>query len=254
MFDLSEKTALVTGGSRGIGRAIAEGLSQQGARVIVNGRNTDACEETVNAIKAAGGIAMAQACDLGDVDGLQQMVKAISDKWGGIDILICNAAVNSHFGPIVDLNDSQFDEAMQTNVRNNLRLCSLVLPGMAKRKDGAVVIVSSVNALQGTLNLGTYSISKAAEIALGRNLAAQWGKHNIRVNCVAPGLVKTKFSRALWQNEEFAGSIVKRTPLGRLAEPDDIAGVAVFLASPAAGFVTGQTIVVDGGSTISFGM
>jgi NAD(P)-dependent dehydrogenase (short-subunit alcohol dehydrogenase family) len=250
-FDLSGRTAIVTGSSRGIGRAIAETLAQAGAKVVVSSRKAEACETVVAAIKKDGGSAISVPCNVGHKDQLAALVAETRRQFGTIDILICNAAVNPYFGPLAEIPDEAYDRTMNSNVRSNLWLCQMVIPDMAARHDGAIVIISSIAGLKGSSTLGVYGISKAADFQLARNLAVEWGKHNIRVNCIAPGLVKTDFAKALWENPEMLERRLAATPLGRIGEPEDIAGIALLLASPAASFITGQVIVADGGVTIS---
>jgi NAD(P)-dependent dehydrogenase (short-subunit alcohol dehydrogenase family) len=247
LFDLTGKVAVVTGGSKGIGCAICERLAQHGAKVVVSSRKLDACEAVAEAIRARGGEAVAQACHIGRKENLQALVDATTKRWGRIDILVCNAAVNPYYGPSSGIPDEAFDRIMASNIKSNLWLCNLVFPGMAERGGGAAIIVSSIGGFRGSTTLGAYAISKAADMQLARNLACEWGPKGIRVNCIAPGLVKTDFARALWENPENARKRTRETPLKRLGEPDDIAGAAVFLAGPASAFMTGQTIVVDGG-------
>lgn len=251
IFDLTGKTAVVTGSSKGIGRAIAEQMALFGANVVVSSRKAPACEEVVAGIKRAGGKAVAIPAHIGDKPALQNLVDATLKTFGKIDILVCNAAVNPYYGPLAGISDEAFDRIMDSNIRSNLWLCNMVLPGMAERKDGAVVIVSSIGGLRGSTVLGAYGISKAADMQLARSLAVEWGAHNIRVNAIAPGLVKTDFARALWENKETLAQALKQSPLGTIADPVDIAGAAILLASPAGRFITGQTLVVDGGVTIA---
>jgi NAD(P)-dependent dehydrogenase (short-subunit alcohol dehydrogenase family) len=250
-FDLSGRTAIITGSSRGIGRAIAENLARAGAKVVVSSRKEAACATVVAAIEKEGGSAIGVACNVGHKDQLAALVAQTRKQFGGIDILICNAAVNPYYGPLAEIPDEAYDRTMNTNVRSNLWLCQMTLPDMAARRDGAIVIISSIAGVKGTPVLGAYALSKAADFQLARNLAVEWGQHNIRVNCIAPGLVKTDFAKALWDNPEVLQRTLRSTPLGRIGEPEDIAGLAVFLASPAAGFITGQVIVADGGVTIA---
>jgi NAD(P)-dependent dehydrogenase (short-subunit alcohol dehydrogenase family) len=252
-FDLSGRTAIVTGSSRGIGRAIAEGLARAGAKVVVSSRKAAACASVVAAIEKEGGSAIGIACNVGHKDQLAALVAQTRAQFGAIDILICNAAVNPYFGPLAEIPDEAYDRTMNTNVRSNLWLCQMALPDMISRRDGAIVIISSIAGLKGSAALGVYGISKAADFQLARNLAVEWGKHNIRVNCIAPGLVKTDFAKALWDNPEQLAQRLRTTPLGRIGEPEDIAGIALLLASPAASFITGQVIVADGGVTIAGG-
>jgi NAD(P)-dependent dehydrogenase (short-subunit alcohol dehydrogenase family) len=253
LFDLTGKVALVTGSSRGIGRAIAERLAEHGAKVVVSSRKLDACEEVVKAIRAKGGEAFAHACNIGRKEDLQALVNAAIQKWGGIDVLICNAAVNPYFGPALDMSDDAYDKVMNSNVRSNFWLCNMVLPQMAERGGGSVVIISSIGGLLGSPVIGVYGISKAADMALARNICVEWGAKNIRANCIAPGLVRTDFAKALWDNPKIYEQTVKLYPLRRIGEPDEIAGAAVFLAGPAGSFMTGQTIVIDGGGMVGRG-
>jgi NAD(P)-dependent dehydrogenase (short-subunit alcohol dehydrogenase family) len=250
-FNLEGKVAIVTGSSRGIGRSIAEHLAAAGARVVVSSRKAPSCEEVVAAIRKTGGDAIAIPAHIGDKAQLESLVGETRKRWGKIDVLVCNAASNPYYGPMAGLSDDAFNKILQNNIVANHWLANLVLPEMAQRKDGSVIIVSSIGGLKGTATLGAYAISKAADMQLARNLAVEWGPHNIRVNCIAPGLVKTDFARALWENPETLGHYESQTPLRRIGQPDDIGGIAVFLASKASAFVTGQTIVADGGVTIA---
>jgi NAD(P)-dependent dehydrogenase (short-subunit alcohol dehydrogenase family) len=251
IFDLTGKTAVITGSSRGIGRAIAEQMALFGANVVVSSRKVEACEDVVAGIKKAGGKAMAIPAHIGDRAALQALVDKSRQAFGKIDVLVCNAAVNPYFGPLAEIPDDAFDRIMDSNVRSNLWLCNMVIPEMAKRKDGSVVIVSSIGGLRGSAMLGAYGISKAADMQLARSLAVEWGHSNIRVNAIAPGLVKTDFARALWENKELLSQTLKQSPLGMIGDPVDIAGTAILLASSAGRFITGQTFVVDGGVTIA---
>ena len=250
-FDLSGKVAIVTGSSRGIGRSIAEHLAAAGARVVVSSRKAPACEEVTRAIRAAGGEAVAIPANISDKRQLETLVSETRRHWGRIDVLVCNAASNPYYGPMAQMPDDAFNKILQNNIVSNHWLANLVLPEMAERKDGVVIIVSSIGGLKGTGVLGAYAISKAADMQLARNLAVEWGTHNVRINCIAPGLVRTDFARALWENPETLRHYESLTPLGRIGEPGDIGGIAAFLASPAAAFITGQTIVADGGVTIA---
>ncbi|HLJ63012.1 MAG TPA: glucose 1-dehydrogenase [Stellaceae bacterium] len=250
IFDLTGKTAIITGSSRGIGRAIAEQMALAGANVVVSSRKGPACEEVVAAITKAGGKAKSIPCNIGDKAQLQKLVDETRAAFGPIDILVCNAAVNPYYGPLADIPDEAWDRIMNSNIRSNLWLSSMVLPEMAKRKDGAIIIVSSIGGLRGSPGLGAYGISKAADMQLARALAVEWSPHNVRINVIAPGLVKTDFARALWENPEILEQSTKHAPLRRIGEPVEIAGAAVLLASAAGRFMTGQTIVIDGGVTI----
>jgi NAD(P)-dependent dehydrogenase (short-subunit alcohol dehydrogenase family) len=247
LFDLKDKVAVITGASRGIGRAIAERLAEHGAKVVISSRKLDACEEVAAAIRARGGEAVARACHIGRKEELQALVDATNAQWGRIDILVCNAAVNPFFGRSVDMPDEAYDRIMNSNVRSNFWLCNMVAPQMAARGDGSIIIVSSIGGFQGSNQLGVYCISKAADMQLARNLAVEWGAQNVRANCIAPGLIRTDFARALWENPVILKKSVETAPLQRIGEPDEIAGAAVFLASKAGSFMTGQTMVIDGG-------
>jgi len=251
LFDLAGRVAVVTGSSKGIGRAIAERMAEAGAKVVVSSRKRPACDVVVEAIRAKGGEAVAIPCNIGDKAQLEALVTGARDAFGRIDVLVCNAAVNPFYGPLAEIPDEAWDRIMASNVRSNLWLTRLVLPEMAERKDGAIVIVSSIAGLRGSPGLGAYAVSKAADFQLARNLAVEWSRHNIRINCIAPGLVRTDFAKALWENPETLAVTLKQTPLGRIGEPDDIAGAAIYLASAAGRFVTGQVLVVDGGVTIA---
>jgi NAD(P)-dependent dehydrogenase (short-subunit alcohol dehydrogenase family) len=253
LFDLKGKVALITGSTRGIGKAIAEQMAGHGAHVVISSRKADSCAEVAAGINASGGSAFAHACHVGRKEELQGLVDATIAKWARIDILVCNAATNPTFGPMINTPDEAFEKVMQTNLYSNVWLCKMVLPAMAERKDGAVILVSSVGGLIGSALLGAYCISKAADMQLARNLAVEWGPHNIRVNCIAPGVIRTQFSRALWADPARGDAVARTYPLRRLGDPDDVAGIAVLLGSRAGNFMTGQTIVVDGGGTISGG-
>src|SRR5713226_5854491 len=249
-FDLTDQVAIVTGSSRGIGRSIAETMASLGAKVVVSSRKPEPCEEVAAGIRKRGGEAIVIPCNISRKPEVEALVSATLKAFGKIDILVCNAAVNPVFGPLAKLTDEAFDKIMGANVKSNLWLCNLVIPGMAERGGGAVVIVSSIAGLRGTGVLGAYGISKAADFALARNLAVEWGPHNVRVNCVAPGLVKTDFARALWENPDLLARRTATTPLRRIGEPEEIGPIVAFLASPAARFITGQVVVADGGVTI----
>ncbi len=251
MFDLTGKVCVTTGSTKGIGRAIAEQMARAGARVVISSRDEGRCRDVASAIADGGGQAIAIPCNIGHKDQLQGLVDSTISEWGRIDVLVCNAAVNPYFGLLRDIPDEAFQAIMQRNVQSNLWLCNMAIPQMAERKDGAVIIISSIAGMRGETMLGAYGISKAADFQLARSLAVEWGRDNIRVNCVAPGLVRTDFARALWEDPKTLDRVTRGTPLGRLGEPDDIAGTTVFLASAAGAFITGQTIVVDGGVTIA---
>jgi len=248
-FDLTGKVAVITGSSRGIGRAIAESMAALGARVVISSRKAEACEAVVHEIAAAGGEAAAIPCNISRKPEVEALVDGARKRFGAVDILVCNAAVNPVYGPLRELTDEAFDKVMGANVKSSLWLCNLTIPAMAERGGGAVILISSIAGLRGTDRLGAYSISKAADFALTRNLAVEWGPRNVRVNCIAPGLVKTDFARALWEDETLLAQRTAQTPLRRIGEPHEIGPVAAFLASGAASFITGQIIVADGGVT-----
>jgi NAD(P)-dependent dehydrogenase (short-subunit alcohol dehydrogenase family) len=251
LFDLGGKVALVTGSSRGIGRAIAERMAEHGAKVVVSSRKLDACQVVVDGIKERGGEATSITCNISSKDDLEQLVLQSRKVYGGIDVLVCNAAVNPHYGASQEIPDSAFEKVMNSNIRSNHWLCQMVIPAMAARRDGTVIIVSSIGGLKGSGVLGAYAISKAADMQMARNLAVEWGPSNVRINTIAPGLVRTDFARALWENPAVYERAVGSYPLRRIGEPDEIAGAAVLLASRAGSFITGQTLVVDGGATIA---
>lgn len=247
LFDITGKVAVVSGGSKGIGKAIAEALAAHGAKVVVASRKLDACQAVVDGIKANGGDATAISCNITNREDLEKLVRESEAAYGQIDIMVANAAVNPFMGSNLDIPDDAFQKIMTCNVQSNLWLAQMVIPGMQARKDGAFIIVSSIGGLKGDRSLGAYAISKAADFQLARNLAVEFGKDNIRVNCIAPGLVKTDFAKALWTDPERSSKRLAGTPMARLGEPEDLAGIAVYLAAPAGSWTTGQVFVVDGG-------
>jgi NAD(P)-dependent dehydrogenase (short-subunit alcohol dehydrogenase family) len=253
VFDLTGRVAVITGSSRGIGRAVAERLAEQGAKVVVSSRSLEASEPVAEAINAkhGAGSAIAVAANISSKDALVHLTERAREHFGRIDVLVCNAASNVHFGPMATITDQQFRKILDNNILSNHWLIQLVAPEMIARRDGAIVIVSSMGGLFGSSLIGTYNISKAADFQLARNLAVELGPHNVRINCVAPGIIRTEFARALWENPGIADGMMAATPLKRLGEPDDVAGVVAFLSSPAARYLTGQNIIVDGGVSIS---
>ena len=252
LFDLSGKVAVITGSSRGIGRAIAEAYAAAGARVVISSRKQADCDQVAAAINLANGEgrAIGFAASISDKSALENLVKHARETFGRIDILVCNAATNPYYGPMAGISDEQFRKVLENNILSNHWLIGMVAPEMRARKDGAILIISSVGGLLGTDNIGAYNISKAADFQLVRNLAVEFGPSNIRINAIAPGVVRTDFARALWENPNAEASLNRRVPLGRIGEPVEIGGTAVFLASAAGGYVTGQAIVVDGGMTV----
>jgi NAD(P)-dependent dehydrogenase (short-subunit alcohol dehydrogenase family) len=253
LFDVSGRVAVITGSSRGIGKAVAERLAEHGAKVVISSRKAAACQAVAEAINTArgAGTALAVPANISSKDELVNLVSRTRETFGRIDLLVCNAATNVHMGPMATIKDDQFRKILDNNILSNHWLIQLVAPEMIGRRDGAIVIVSSVGGLQGSALLGAYSLSKAADFQLARNLAVELGPHNIRVNCVAPGIIKTDFARALWQNPKIAQATEAVTPLRRLGEPDDVAGAVVFLCSPAGRYITGQNLVIDGGATVA---
>jgi NAD(P)-dependent dehydrogenase (short-subunit alcohol dehydrogenase family) len=252
LFSLTGKVAIITGSSRGIGKAIAVRMAEQGAKVVISSRKPEPCAEVTNAINArhGSGSAISIPANISSKSDLKHLVDETVVRLGKVDILVCNAASNPYYGPLAGIDDDQFRKILENNVIANHWLIGFVAPQMIERKDGAIIIVSSIGGLRGSPVIGAYNISKAADFQLARNLAVEYGPHNVRVNCIAPGLIKTDFARALWEDPEMLKRRTSTTPLRRIGEPDEIAGAAIFLASQAGTFVTGQTIVVDGGVTI----
>ena len=256
LFDLSGKVAIITGSSRGIGRAIAEAMAEQGAKVVISSRKAEACEEAAQAIneRHGDGTATVVPANISSKEDLQNLVDETRRQLGKIDVLVCNAASNPYYGPMAGIADDQFRKILENNVIANHWLIQMVAPEMLERKEGSIIIVSSIGGMTGSTAIGAYNISKAADFQLARNLAAEFGPAGVRVNCIAPGLIRTDFARALWENPDTLKAVTRGTPMRRIGEPHEIAGAAVFLASPASTFMTGQSIVVDGGSTIGVGL
>jgi NAD(P)-dependent dehydrogenase (short-subunit alcohol dehydrogenase family) len=251
LFDLTGKVAVITGSSRGIGRAIAEAMAEHGAKVVISSRKQDACDAVAEAINARRpGAATAIAASISSKPALEDLVARTRESVGEVDILVCNAASNPYYGSMQGLSDEVFRKIFDNNVLSNHWLIQMVLPGMIERRDGAIIVVSSIGGLRGSETLGAYAISKAADLQLVRNLAVEHGRHNVRANAIAPGLIKTDFARALWENPANAERYNTTHPMRRIGEPEELAGAAVFLASRAGSYVNGQTIVVDGGATI----
>ena len=253
LFDLTGKTAIITGSSRGIGKAIAEQMAAHGARVVISSRKQAACAEVAAAIndQHGDGTALAIAANISSKDDLQNLVDRTTAAFGDIHILVCNAASNPYYGPMAEIDDDRFQKILTNNVMSNNWLAAMVTPQMIERKDGAIIIVSSIGGLKGSPVIGAYCVSKAADFQLARNLCVEYGRHNVRVNCIAPGLIKTDFARALWENPDNLKHALARTPMQRIGEPDEIAGAAVFLASAAGAYMNGQQITIDGGATIT---
>ncbi len=250
LFDLSDKVALITGSTRGIGKAIAEELGRAGAKVVVSSRKAEAVEAVRAEFEQAGLSVLGQACNVSRKEELQALVDNTIATWGRIDIAIANAASNPYYGPLTGLPDEAFDKIFVNNVKSVLWLAAMTLPGMAERGGGSFISIGSIGGILANTVIGAYGMSKAADHHLVRNLAAEWGPKKVRVNAIAPGLIRTEFARALWEDDKRRLEREAATPLRRLGEPRDISGVALFLASEAAAFITGQTIVADGGVTI----
>jgi NAD(P)-dependent dehydrogenase (short-subunit alcohol dehydrogenase family) len=252
LFDLTGKVAIITGSSRGIGRAIAERMADHGAKVVISSRKAGPCDEVAAEINAAHpGHAIAVPANISSKSDLQRLVDETRKAFGKIDILVCNAASNPYYGPMAGIEDDQFRKILENNVIANHWMVQMVAPEMVARKDGAIIIVSSIGGLRGSPVIGAYNISKAADFQLARNLAVDLGPDNVRVNCIAPGLIKTDFAKALWDNPDTLKRATSGSPLRRIGEANEIAGAAVFLASAAGTFMTGQAIVIDGGATIA---
>ncbi|MBV9824217.1 MAG: SDR family oxidoreductase [Alphaproteobacteria bacterium] len=250
LFNLAGKVAIVTGSSRGIGRAIAEAFAEAGARVVISSRHQEACDEVAAAIRDKGGEAIAVAARISDKAQLERLVEQTREAFGPVDILVCNAAINPYYGSLENLSDQLFERMMTNNVLSDLWLAQLVVPDMRAKRDGSIIFTSSIGGLTSSTVIGMYGVTKAADIALCRNLAAEWGPDGIRVNCIAPGLIVTDFARALYEDPERRAKREAETPLRRLGEPEELAGAALLLASRAGSFITGQTIIVDGGRSI----
>jgi NAD(P)-dependent dehydrogenase (short-subunit alcohol dehydrogenase family) len=252
LFDLTGKVAIVTGSTRGIGRASAEALAAHGAKVVISSRKQDACDEVAAALDAqfGEGTALAVAASISDKAALEYLVDETRRAFGRVDILVCNAASNPYYGPLEGIADDQFRKILDNNILSNHWLIQMVAPEMRARKDGSIIIVSSIGGLRGSPVIGAYNVSKAADFQLARNYAVEFGPDNVRVNCIAPGLIKTDFARALWEDPERIKVTNSTTPLRRIGEPEEIAGAVVYLASRASAFMTGQAMVIDGGVTI----
>lgn len=252
LFDLTDKVVLITGSSRGIGKAAAIACAEQGAKVVISSRKQDACDEVAAAINArhGEGTALAVAASISDKEALRHLVEETRRVFGRVDVLVCNAASNPYYGPLAGIADDQFRKILDNNILSNHWLIQMVAPEMRARREGSIVIVSSIGGLRGSPVIGAYNVSKAADLQLARNYAVEFGPDNVRVNCIAPGLVKTDFARALWEDPERIQATNATTPLRRIGEPEEIAGAVVYLASRASAFMTGQAMVIDGGVTI----
>lgn len=248
LFDLTGKVALITGSTKGIGKATAYRMAQHGAKVVVSSRKADAVQAVTDEINADfPGAAIGIPCNIGYKDQLQRLVDETRQQLGKIDVLVCNAAINPFAGSMADMPDEAFDKIMASNVKSNIWLCNMVIPEMKERRDGSIIIISSIGGMHGQTLIGAYGISKAADIQIVRNIAAEYGEYNIRANAICPGLVKTDFARYLWDTPEILKKSTSNAPLGRIGEPDEIAGMAVLLAGKAGAFATGQSYIFDGG-------
>ncbi|MEM9421676.1 MAG: SDR family oxidoreductase [Pseudomonadota bacterium] len=255
LFDLAGKNVIVTGASRGIGEAIARRMAQHGANVMVASRNVETCQEVASSINETEGrrAAAATACNISHREHLAALVEETNKQFGPVDVLVNNAAVNPAYGPSKDITDEQIDKIFDCNIKATHFLSHLCLPQMVERGGGAIVIISSISAFLGSSGIGMYGVSKAADLAVARNLAVEYGPKNIRINCIAPGIVKTYFAEALWKDPKIEKQVTETIPMRRFGEPDEIAGAAVFLASDAARWMNGQCVTIDGGTVVAAG-
>jgi NAD(P)-dependent dehydrogenase (short-subunit alcohol dehydrogenase family) len=253
LFDLHEQVALVTGADGGLGRAIAEQLAISGATLVVSELDPARCELAAQRLRDAGHRAHAVACDVSRRDSIEALVDAVEKRCRRIDVLVCNAGVQGPAGPIGEISDADWQQVMNVNLRGALSLCSRVIPKMAARGGGSVILMSSIAGIRGNKAIGLYGLSKAGLAQLARNLAVEWGPKGVRVNAISPGLIRTSLAEPLLSDPVFMKRRLSLTPLRRVGEPDEIAGVVVMLASRAGGFITGHNLVVDGGTTISDG-
>lgn len=250
-FDLTGKVAIITGSSKGIGESIARGLAEHGAKVVISSRKQDACDAVVEKFKADGLEAVGIACHVGDDEQRKNLVNKTIEHFGGVDILVNNAATNPTFAPLVQADEKAFDQIMNVNVKACMVLANLCFPSMKSRGGGSVVNIASIEGMKPSPFLGMYSISKAALIMLSKSQAKEWGNFNIRSNALCPGLIQTKFSSALWKNEKILKQFVDHIPSKRMAQPEEMAGLAVFLASDAASYCTGGVYTADGGYMVA---
>ena len=250
-FNLKGKVAIITGSSKGIGKAIAKGFAENGAQVVISSRSQEACDKVVAEFKKEGLKVVGIACHIGKEDQRKKLVDKTIEAFGRIDILVNNAAINPTFGPIEDVDPAIFDKIMDVNVKAPWSLSNLVLPHLQKNKNGSIINIASVEALTPGFGLGLYSTSKAAILMLSKNQAKEWGRYGIRANAICPGLIKTKFSAALWQNEKILSKIEKTIPSGRMGNPEEIVGLACLLASDAGAYMTGGVYTADGGYMIA---
>lgn len=247
LFDLTEKVAIVTGASKGIGAAIARGFAEFGAKVVVSSRKQEAVDEVAASLREEGLEATGIACHVGSEEAREALIAQTIETYGQIDMLVNNAATNPYFGPIEHMTPAVYQKTLDINLHAALFLSNLCYPHMKEQGGGSIIHISSVEGLHASAFFAAYNVSKAGILMLSQNQAAEWGKDNIRVNAICPGLVKTKLSQALWTNDSLLKNAEKKIPLGRMADPNEIAGMAVFLASSASSYVTGGVFVNDGG-------
>ncbi len=250
LFDIAGKVAIITGASRGIGQAIAECYAQAGAKVVLSSRRQDGLDAAAESIRAQGGEALPVAAHNGDKAALQKLVEAAMQAYGRVDILVNNAATNPHFGTLLEAEDSLWQKTIEVNIMGNVWLTQAVVPVMRQQGGGKIINIASVNGLRPGTMQGIYSATKAAIISLTRTLAMELADDGIQVNAIAPGLIQTKFASAIWDNEALAEQVIQRTPQRRLGQPEDIGGIALYLAAPASNFCTGEVFVIDGGLSI----
>jgi len=250
LFNLSGKVAVVTGASKGIGEAIAEFYGTAGAHVIVSSRKLDAVNQVADSINKKGGVAKAIACHMGDAADIERLVDETIAAYGTIDIIVNNAAANPAFGPVVETDGSVFDKIMNVNVKGPFELAKKAYPFMKQKKAGSIINISSIGGLRPEAGLGIYSVSKAALISLTKVMAKEWGEDNIRANVICPGLIKTKFSEALWSNDKIMHTMMKMLPIKRVGTPEEIAALALYLAADESAYCTGSVFTADGGFTI----
>ena len=250
-FSLKNKVAIITGSSRGIGEAIAKRYAEFGAKVVISSRKIASCRIVEQQIKDEGGIASSFECNISSKSSCYELIDYCIKKFNKLDILVCNAASNPYYGRLEEIPEESFDKIMNNNVKSNLWLSKASIPHIKKNKKGSILIISSIAGLQGVKNLGAYAISKTADIGLIRSLAVELGSKNINVNALCPGIIKTEFARALWENPKILKDVEENAPLKRIGSPDEVAGAAILLASDPGSFITGQVITMDGGITIS---
>jgi NAD(P)-dependent dehydrogenase (short-subunit alcohol dehydrogenase family) len=253
LFSLEGKVALLTGATRGIGLSIASEMARAGAQVVLSSNEARACDAAAALLREQGFDALGLPCDVMQREQIEVLVRQTLALRGRIDVLVCNAGVAPQFGPIAQASDADWDRTMTVNLRSVLWITGLVIPGMAERRDGSVIMTASLSSVRGNKSIGLYGLSKAGLAQLARNLAVEWGPANVRVNSISPGLIATEFARPLLDNPELLSRRLALTPLRRAGEPREIAGVAVMLASAAGAFITGQNLIVDGGTIISDG-